>query len=616
MAPRGRPPKNKGRNISGLRNQPPAIPQPALDQPDLPDPLPTDSDLVSDLVGDTEDDHWNPEIYDDSLHAVYAEEQSDADGDISSEEEGKEEEEKELGITDWDDLDSLEVNKRLWQMALEQADVDWKDLDWVPPKDQAKKRKRALEKKREFYIITYHIVTHRTLARPQTYATGPDIARKAERTQRRYRKSTKTQTTLDASLLSVRPPARKVHVADQGGSTMTAIELDLSDTDSSASDSGNALGSDGDTSLGLGNALYSGNSSVNNLADLGTSTAETVSEPPSSELGDNDQESNPYYSEPGGDPDHSEPGQNIDSDDSFSVPRLGDDSDLGADNAQTQTQFVPEDDDDGDDQDDPDNTPAWESELEEALGCKGPEIRSWEVLRAQINTDLKKKHRKFTMTQTNQLLMIRNFATLQIKGVRRIPASTEIARQWHPGEGHHFARRIRALARHYQVFEQLPQEKRGGVRGARSLLYDGTIRNAARTWLLAQKAGDVTPRRFQYALNTEILPGLGVNLTKPLCERTARRWLIRFGFRLTLLKKGVYMDGHERPDVVEYRKTVFLPKMAEYEKRMAHYEGPDLVCVEPTLGPGKRKIIALFHDESCFHANDFKGRVWYVDVYS
>jgi hypothetical protein len=36
------------------------------------------------------------------------------------------------------------------------------------------------------------------------------------------------------------------------------------------------------------------------------------------------------------------------------------------------------------------------------------------------------------------------------------------------------------------------------------------------------------------------------------------------------------MDGHERPDVVEYREKAFLPKMKEFEQRMARYEGPDL----------------------------------------
>ena len=29
------------------------------------------------------------------------------------------------------------------------------------------------------------------------------------------------------------------------------------------------------------------------------------------------------------------------------------------------------------------------------------------------------------------------------------------------------------------------------------------------------------------------------------------------------------MDGHEHADVVEYREKVFLPKMKEFERRMA-----------------------------------------------
>ena len=54
------------------------------------------------------------------------------------------------------------------------------------------------------------------------------------------------------------------------------------------------------------------------------------------------------------------------------------------------------------------------------------------------------------------------FATLCLKGVLRMQASAEIAYQWHDGDGVHFARWIRALARHYQIFEQLPAERHGG----------------------------------------------------------------------------------------------------------------------------------------------------------
>ena len=41
---------------------------------------------------------------------------------------------------------------------------------------------------------------------------------------------------------------------------------------------------------------------------------------------------------------------------------------------------------------------------------------------------------------------------------------------------------------------------------------------------------------------------------------TARKWLLELGFTVMDHKKGTYVDGHERPDVVEYRKT-FLRRL-------------------------------------------------------
>jgi len=66
-------------------------------------------------------------------------------------------------------------------------------------------------------------------------------------------------------------------------------------------------------------------------------------------------------------------------------------------------------------------------------------------------------------------------------------------------------------------------------------------------------------------LNASILPGLGIILKNPLSERTARQWLIKLGWCQTVVRKGVYMDGHEREDVVKYQQEVFLPVMKEYE---------------------------------------------------
>ncbi|KZT63123.1 hypothetical protein DAEQUDRAFT_680923 [Daedalea quercina L-15889] len=242
------------------------------------------------------------------------------------------------------------------------------------------------------------------------------------------------------------------------------------------------------------------------------------------------------------------------------------------------------------------------------------DIRGWYDLREQIKADLaRSKKKNVILTEINQLLILRNFATLRLKGFERIPASQEIARQWHEGEGVHFARRIRQLACHYQLFEQLPIEKRGGDRG-HSLLNDEHVQAAARQYLSGLAAGEVTPKLFRRALNEQILPTLGFHLKTGLSNRTARHWLIKLGWRRTRLKKGVYMDGHERPDVRKYRDKEFLPRMAEYEKFMVQWvvegKGQEMVRKEPQLMPGEERIIPLFQDESSLHAREYKANVW------
>jgi hypothetical protein len=148
------------------------------------------------------------------------------------------------------------------------------------------------------------------------------------------------------------------------------------------------------------------------------------------------------------------------------------------------------------------------------------------------------------------------------------------------------------------------------------LLKDERVQAAARAHLSTVPTGKVTPKEFRCALNERILPSLGFALKDRLSECTARRWLVSLGWRHTRVKKGVYMDSHERPDVVEYQNNVFLPLMASFEQRMAQWirrpECAELVCVEPELGPDEKQIIAIFQDESCFHVNDHKQTMWYA----
>jgi hypothetical protein len=58
------------------------------------------------------------------------------------------------------------------------------------------------------------------------------------------------------------------------------------------------------------------------------------------------------------------------------------------------------------------------------------------------------------------------------------------------------------------------------------------------------------------------------------------------------LRKGVYIDSHKRPDIVEYYNQTFLPLMAEHQKRMAKWElqGSKLIHTGPKLGLDKKQM--------------------------
>jgi hypothetical protein len=151
----------------------------------------------------------------------------------------------------------------------------------------------------------------------------------------------------------------------------------------------------------------------------------------------------------------------------------------------------------------------------------------------------------------------------------------------------------------------------------RSLLSDEQVQTAVRTYLTSLPTGEVTPSHFCRMLSNHILPSLGYTFTKGLSERTAWRWLVDLGWRNKLLWKGVYMDRHERADVVEYCNNTFLPLMMSYQERMVKWElqGSELVHIDPVLGPGERRIIAVFQDESSFHVNEYKRTLWCVPLF-
>ena len=79
--------------------------------------------------------------------------------------------------------------------------------------------------------------------------------------------------------------------------------------------------------------------------------------------------------------------------------------------------------------------------------------------------------------------------------------------------------------------------------------------------------------------------------------------------------KGLYFDGHDRPDVQDYRQNVFLPKMEEHVKRLVQYvvgnvEEEDISEPENYV---ERRLVLCAHDEMTAQANDGKAKSWVLD---
>lgn len=92
--------------------------------------------------------------------------------------------------------------------------------------------------------------------------------------------------------------------------------------------------------------------------------------------------------------------------------------------------------------------------------------------------------------------------------------------------------------------------------------------------------------------------------------RTARRWLKKMGFTNCIVRKGVFVDGHERADVVHYRNHIFLPQWEQYKQCLVVFKEDGTWEKPITLLEGEKPLVLITHDESTFNANDGKRRIW------
>ena len=121
------------------------------------------------------------------------------------------------------------------------------------------------------------------------------------------------------------------------------------------------------------------------------------------------------------------------------------------------------------------------------------------------------------------------------------------------GKGPYFSRQIRQNELFLLKNQCLPPRKSFVRHGQHTLLDNEAILHDVRVYLATQALGTVNPRILCQHVNNIILPALGIK--GAIADSTARRWLrSKLGYECKESRRGMYIDGHERPDVVEERK--------------------------------------------------------------
>jgi hypothetical protein len=102
---------------------------------------------------------------------------------------------------------------------------------------------------------------------------------------------------------------------------------------------------------------------------------------------------------------------------------------------------------------------------------------------------------------------------------------------------------------------------------------------------------------------------LQLGIKKPsISLLTAQRWLEKLNWKYRNKSNRMYIDGHERDDVVAYRDA-FVNRWAEYERCFHIWNDAD-VGATLTRPPHPLPLILVTHDELTFYQNDQRKTCW------
>ena len=167
----------------------------------------------------------------------------------------------------------------------------------------------------------------------------------------------------------------------------------------------------------------------------------------------------------------------------------------------------------------------------------------------------------------------------------------------------------------------LPESKQGRYQRSGVLWQNEDFNKKATEYVRVNAAvkgrPNLTSADFCRWVNESLLPNstLEPGFPRKIGLETARLWLHHLGFEVLTAQKGIFIDGHEREDVVESRK-LFLRKMTKLGFLHFTNAPTDEAAralpsdVDPPTIERRSKTVFHFHDESTFMSNEDQPTQW------
>ncbi len=185
---------------------------------------------------------------------------------------------------------------------------------------------------------------------------------------------------------------------------------------------------------------------------------------------------------------------------------------------------------------------------------------------------------------------IKMYFKYRFSGLNKSESSEKAAEDFWPNNSKAYRSKCIVIwAKEYLQQGELSKHCQGVHVKRQSLLSGAGIKEKIITILRTAKPAERSLPYIKKFIENHVYP-ITLGVTGTIAEATISKYLYEWGYSYRKNRKTIYFDGHERKDVVEYRKEWCERMVVEYMRSSDFYCGEqEEVIIEPESKEGEKK---------------------------